>query len=46
MSYPTLDLTALSTQMTTFFSFIAPALWIVGGISLGGLIVGKVRNLI
>ncbi len=45
LTYPTLDITTISTQMGAFFSFIAPALWIVGGIGLGGLIVGKVRHL-
>lgn len=45
MTFPTLDLTAISTQMTAFFNFISPALYIVGGIGLGGLIIGKVRHL-
>ncbi len=45
VSYPSLDLTSLSTNMGAFFSFIAPALWIIAGIGLGGLIVGKVRHL-
>lgn len=45
MTYPALDLTAIGTQMGNFFAFIAPALYIVGGIGLGGLIIGKVRHL-
>lgn len=43
---PTLDLNALSTQMVDFWDFMAPAVYIIAGISLGGLIVSKVRNLI
>jgi len=46
VTFPTLDLTAVSTNMTAFFNFIAPVLWVVGGIGLGGLIVGKVRHLL
>lgn len=45
MTFPTLDLSQISSQMNAFFSFIAPALYIVGGIGLGGLIIGKVRHL-
>lgn len=45
VTYPTLDIAALSTQMGNFFGFIAPALYIVAGIALGGLIISKVRHL-
>lgn len=46
MTFPTIDLTAISTQMGNFWSFISPALYVVGGIGLGGYIVGKVRGLL
>lgn len=46
VTYPILDLAALSAQVTAFWSFIAPAIYIIAGISLGGLIVAKVRHLI
>lgn len=45
LSYPTLNTSSLSTYMGNFWSFIAPALYIVAGIGLGGLIIGYVRHL-
>lgn len=46
MTYPTLDLTAISTAMAGFFGFVSPALWVAVGISLGGYIAAKVRGIL
>lgn len=46
VTYPVLDMTALAAQVAAFWGFIAPAVYIIGGISLGGLIVAKFRHLI
>lgn len=46
LTFPTLDLTAITANMQAFFSFMSPALWIVVGISLGGIIVGRLRGLL
>lgn len=45
VTYPSLDLPTISTQMNNFFSFLAPLLYVVGGIGLGGLIIAKARHL-
>lgn len=45
VTYPTLSLSTVSTNMTQFFNYLAPLLYVVGGIGLGGLIVGKARHL-
>lgn len=45
MTFPTLDLSTIATNMTAFFGYLSPVLYVVGGIGLGGLIIGKARHL-
>lgn len=45
VSFPTLDLTQVGSNMSNFFAYLAPLLYVVGGIGLGGLIVSKARHL-
>lgn len=46
MSFPGINMTSLAADVQSYWTFIAPALYVVGGIGLGGLIVSKVRGLL
>lgn len=45
ITFPTVDLTSLSANVGAFFSFLAPVLWLVGGIAIGGILLHKARGL-
>lgn len=44
VSFPVLDMTSLGANVSSFFSMMAPALWLIGGISIGGLLLSRARN--
>lgn len=45
ITYPTIDMGAVGANVTAFFGFLAPILWLVGGISIGGLLLHKARGM-
>lgn len=45
INYPQIDLPTISTNVGSFFNYLSPLLYVVGGIGLGGLIVAKARHL-
>lgn len=44
ITFPTLDMTALSGGISGFFTFMSPALWLIGGISVGGILLSRARS--
>lgn len=45
ITFPTVDLTSVGANVTAFFGFLAPVLWLVGGIAIGGLLLHKARGM-
>lgn len=45
ITFPTVDLTSVGDNVSAFFSFLSPVLWLVGGISIGGLLLHKARGM-
>jgi hypothetical protein len=43
--FPTIDMTALSDNVSAFFAFLSPILWLVGGIAIGGYLLHKALGL-
>jgi hypothetical protein len=41
IAYPSVDLVSLNASVTGFFNFLAPILWLVGGIAIGGYLLHK-----
>lgn len=45
ITFPTIDMGAISANVGGFFGFLSPVLWLIGGISIGGLLLHKARGL-
>lgn len=45
IAYPSVDMGSVGDSVTGFFGFLAPVLWLVGGIAIGGLLLHKARGL-
>lgn len=44
VTFPTLDMTQINASLSGMFGFLAPVLFLVGGIGIGGLLLRKAKS--